>query len=360
MVGGEGSDTYVCDAATDIVSETGTTVGDIDAVVSGVTWTLGGTLENLTLSGSTAINGTGNSKANVLTGNTANNTLNGGAGNDTISGGAGNDSLVGGTGNDRLDGQAGSDTMAGGAGNDTYVCDANTDIVSETGTTVGDIDTVVSGVTWTLGATLENLTLSGSTAINGTGNAQANLINGNGVANTLSGGSGNDTVSGGAGNDTLRGDAGSDRLTGGAGNDYFVLNSLVGSDTITDFVQGTDHLRVSMASLRVGDGDTVIEGRVAVSSANSFAPTAELVGYAPAVSALTASVAAAALGSATSAYAAGTKVLFQFTTGSSSGLFLFTSSGADALVSADELTLLVTVQGLPSLLGNSANIEFVL
>jgi hypothetical protein len=99
---------------------------------------------------------------------------------------------------------------------------------------------------------------------------------------------------------------------------------------------------------------------VAVSVPNAFAPTAELVGYAPAVSALTPSVAAAALGSATSAYAAGAKVLFQFTTGSASGLFLFTSSGADALVTAEELSLLVTLQGLPSLLGNAANVEFIL
>jgi hypothetical protein len=41
-------------------------------------------------------------------------------------------------------------------------------------------------------------------------------------------------------------------------------------------------------------------------------------------------------------------------------LFLFTSSGADALVTAEELSLLVTLQGLPSLLGNAANVEFIL
>jgi hypothetical protein len=78
------------------------------------------------------------------------------------------------------------------------------------------------------------------------------------------------------------------------------------------------------------------------------------------VSALTPQVASAALVSASSAYATGDKVLFQFTTGTSSGLFLFTSLGNDALISANELTLLVTLQGLNTLLGNSSNIEFFL
>ncbi len=359
LVGGEGSDTYVVDANTDIITETGTLAGAVDTVISAVTWTLGATLENLTLSGSAAINGTGNGQANFITGNGAANILSGGSGNDVMLGGAGNDSLVGGAGNDRLDGGAGSDTLVGGEGSDTYVVDANTDIISETGTLAGAVDSVISAVTWTLGATLENLTLSGGAAINGSGNGQANLIIGNAAANILSGGAGNDTLSAGAGDDILRGGAGSDRLSGGDGADRFVVDSALGSDLITDFVQGADRIRVAMSALRIGDGDTSVEGRVAVSSANSFAPTAELVGYAPAVSALTPSVAAAALGSATSAYAAGAKVLFQFTTGSSSGLFLFTSSGADAIVSAEELSLLVTLQGLPSLLGNAGNVEFI-
>ena len=46
-------------------------------------WTLAANVENLTLVGSTVINGTGNTLANTLMGNTANNTLTGLAGNDT-------------------------------------------------------------------------------------------------------------------------------------------------------------------------------------------------------------------------------------------------------------------------------------
>jgi Ca2+-binding RTX toxin-like protein len=53
-----------------------------DAVSASVTYTLSANVENLTLTGTAAINGTGNSLANVITGNAGNNTLNGGAGAD--------------------------------------------------------------------------------------------------------------------------------------------------------------------------------------------------------------------------------------------------------------------------------------
>jgi hypothetical protein len=42
------------------------------------------------------------------------------------------------------------------------------------------------------------------------------------------------------GADTLIGGGGNDSLTGGADADSFVLSSLTGVDTITDFVSGTD------------------------------------------------------------------------------------------------------------------------
>ena len=51
-------------------------------------------MENLTLTGTAAINGTGNTLNNVLTGNSGNNVLDGGAGNDTMIGGLGNDTYV--------------------------------------------------------------------------------------------------------------------------------------------------------------------------------------------------------------------------------------------------------------------------
>jgi len=97
----------------------------------------------------------------------------------------------------------------------------------------------MSSVTYTLGVELENLTLVGA-ALNGTGNAVANVLTGNAGNNTLNGGAGNDTLNGGAGNDTLNGGIGNDVISGGAGLDVFVFNSLLASnmDTISDFAAG--------------------------------------------------------------------------------------------------------------------------
>jgi serralysin len=223
LIGGTGKDTYVVDNLRDIVRETSTTVSEIDTVRSSVSWSLGANLENLTLIGSTHLNGNGNTLGNVLIGNVGNNVLNGGAGNDTLDGGSGIDTLIGGT------------------GNDTYVVDNLRDIVIETSTTVSEIDTVRSSVSWSLGANLENLTLVGSTHLNGTGNALGNVLNGNTGNNVLNGGAGNDKLNGGAGDDTLIGGIGSDTLTGGTGADRFVFSALdelgKGSarDVITDF-----------------------------------------------------------------------------------------------------------------------------
>ena len=216
MQGGTGSDTFYVNGTGDSISDTSTLAADVDTVVSSVSWTLATGFERLTLSGSTAINGIGNTAANLLTGNAAANSLAGSSGNDTLNGGSGNDTLNGSTGND---------SMAGGAGSDRYYVDAAGDVITDTGTTVGERDLVFSGVTWTLGSTLEDLTLTGSGAIRGSGNSLANLLTGNGAANLLGGSGGNDTLNGGAGNDTLYGGSGADRISCGTGSDVVVLDS---------------------------------------------------------------------------------------------------------------------------------------
>jgi Ca2+-binding RTX toxin-like protein len=171
LIGGKGNDVYIVDTTTDTITENlneGT-----DTVQSSVTYTLGNNLENLTLTGTNPINGTGNSLNNIITGNTANNSLNGGDG---------------------------VDTLIGGTGNDVYIIDTTTDTITEN--LNEGIDTVQSSVTYTLGNNLENLTLTGTAAINGTGNSLNNIITGNSANNTLNGGDGIDTLKGGKGNDT--------------------------------------------------------------------------------------------------------------------------------------------------------------
>ncbi len=128
----------------------------------------------LALTGTAAIDGTGNSLNNTLTGNSAANVLTGGAGHDTYVVGAG----------------------------DTVVEQANE-----------GVDLVLSSASFTLGANVEKLALTGTAAIDGTGNSLNNTLTGNSAANVLTGGAGNDTLAGGLGNDTYRVDRGEGRDT---------------------------------------------------------------------------------------------------------------------------------------------------
>ncbi len=121
--------------------------------------------------------------------------------------------------------------MAGGLGDDTYwVANTGNVVVENEGE---GIDTVKSSISYTLGANVENLTLTGYSNINGTGNSLDNMLIGNGYMNTLFGGVGDDTLDGGAGNDQLYGDTGNDILTGGAGADVYWFLAGFGNDTIT-------------------------------------------------------------------------------------------------------------------------------
>jgi serralysin len=569
LVGGLGNDSYAVNQSGDVIKEL---AGEgSDTVLSSVSWTLGSTLEHLTLTGNATLNGKGNALSNRLTGNAANNTLTGLDGNDTLDGGGGFNTLVGGLGNDSylnvgwdtvselasqgtdtvlldksfytsayvlpvnvenatkaidsaddygltgndsanvltgsardeqlygglgndtlvghggsdrynldnpgdvvveaagegasdtvwaaftitlaanvenlyltdydgranthgtgnasdnhisgddgdnlLNGAGGNDRLEGGYGNDTYVVDSAGDTVIESG--FYGVDTVKSAATFTLGSYIENLTLTGSGNINGTGNELRNTIIGNSGANKLNGGYGADTMTGGAGNDTywyddfaddgvelpnqgtdtlvcqlsdvavtldenfenltmsgsglqiangnaannvligsadassnqLQGGAGNDKLTGGAGAiNYFLLDSLIGSDTITNFKSATDGLRILQSGVAVGDGDELVEGAVQVSGPGGFAATAEVVVVTGNISGtLTTSSAAAKIGSAGSAYAAGRKAVFAVDNGEDTALYLFTAVDANATVSAAELKLLALLDGTSSI-----------
>ncbi|WP_162560038.1 peroxidase family protein [Methylotetracoccus oryzae] len=246
MVGGNGNDTYVVDTGGEITTEL---AGEgNDSVQSTISWTLAAEVENLTLLGTGAINGTGNAADNVITGNSGNNVLNGLAGIDTLIGGGGNDTYV-------------TTLTAAGALEDTVVVGDGIDTLQVNGSAA-----LASAATITLGLGLENATIAntGSTLLNLTGNDLANSLSGNAGSNSLSGGLGNDTLSGFGGADRLNGGAGVDVLTGGGGRDTFAFaagdsSALAASfDSITDYAKGGagvgDLIDFTVAMTRGGSG----------------------------------------------------------------------------------------------------------
>jgi Ca2+-binding RTX toxin-like protein len=340
MIGLDGNDTYFIDAVGDVVTEAMNEGVDLVNVGYAVLtpYTLGDNIENATVTSTAAIALIGNALDNVLTGNAAANTLTGNDGNDKLIGGAGND------------------TMIGGAGDDVYVVDVAGDVVTEAASAGTDrVETALTS--YTLGVNLENLTYTGTAAFTGTGNALDNLITG-GIGNdilsgavgndTLNGGNGNDNLNGGAGLDVLVGGAGNDTLTGGADADSFVFSSATGVDTIADFVSGTDKIVITQSALAIGNGDTTVDNAVLRSAAGGFSANAELVVFSQNASGATAAAAAAVIGTATSNFTLGQQVLFVVDNNVSSYVYLFKSSGTDAVVSAAELTQVAILTGAPS------------
>src|SRR2546430_7433624 len=163
----------------------------------------------------------------------------GGAYDDYIKGSDVANDLFGRGGNDILDGGAGADTLRGGVGNDTYYVDNSGDVIVENANE--GTDSVFSSISWTLGANLENLTLTGALAADGTGNSLNNVLTGNGAANVLSGGAGRDTLDGGAGSDVLVGGTGNDTYVLGRGYDGEIVresDKTKGNTDVAQFLEG--------------------------------------------------------------------------------------------------------------------------
>jgi trimeric autotransporter adhesin len=251
MTGGAGDDIYIVDSVGDVVTEGGN--GGTDRIQSSISLSLNVSgrldVENLTLTGSAAINGLGNAHNNLMVGNSAENVLSSAAGNDSLFGQGGDDALLAGAGADTLNGGIGADTMNGDVGNDTYVVDQAGDVVIEA--VSGGLDRILSsiGQNLTVGgrANVENLTLTGTAAINGTGNALSNVLVGNSADNVLAGlGNsdqllgldGNDVLSAGEGNDLVNGGNGSDSIHTGTGSDRVFFDAALGAgnvDAVQDF-----------------------------------------------------------------------------------------------------------------------------
>ncbi|WP_299085827.1 tandem-95 repeat protein [uncultured Ruegeria sp.] len=194
----------------------GVSVATVSVVVYGRNEAIVGTDGNDTLYGGNGIDS--------LYGLAGDDTLNGGAGNDTLYGGNGIDSLYGEAGDDTLNGGAGNDTLYGGAGNDDLEGDGGNDTLNG-----GDGNDDLEG------------------------NSGDDILQGGAGNDVLEGGSGNDTLNGDTGNDVLEGEGGNDELWGGSGSDEFVFRYSFGNDTIRDFEDGLDLIRVDFGGVSYSD-----------------------------------------------------------------------------------------------------------
>lgn len=280
-----GVDQVFSSVAYSLVDTDGTTATD----------TLGGGIENITLTGSTAINATGNSLGNIILGNNAINILEGKGGADTLDGGNGSDIYIVAdtadkTGAEIQDTGSGltdqdelrfSSTVVGGQ---TLTLDAG-----DTGLERIVIGTGVAAAAVTTGILNHNVDASALTnAISILGNAGKNSLTGTDFNDTLDGGlgddnlvsgKGNDSLLGGAGkdtlqggdnNDTLDGGAGADSLDGGDGNNLYVVDDL--GDVVVAGVD-IDTVQSKLTSFDLSLKGTNVENLVYVGAAVKFTGT---------------------------------------------------------------------------------------
>lgn len=248
LIGGLGNDIYVVDTAANPDPNKGILGDNItEALNAGIdkvrtsltTYTLGDNIENLEYIGTPAPLFDSQSKP---TGETENQQFTFAGTGNTLA-----NIIKGGDSNDILDGGAGADKLIGGLGDDIYIVDNINDKVIEKdaqGNDTGGNDGVKSSINYTLDLNLENLMLTGSANVDGTGNSFDNFLIGNEGKNTLKSNAGNDTLDGGIGIDVLLGGLGDDtliydsvdsKIDGGTGNND--LLKITGSGITLDLSQ---------------------------------------------------------------------------------------------------------------------------
>jgi len=250
---------------------------------------------------------TGNVDANSLYGYKGNDSFIGSAGGDTIDGGDGTDTVdySGVTGSHNIDLAGGMASLNGGVSVDTlYYIEAvisgdgadtifgNSDTVSiiagggddyvkvrsgnqtldggSTGETNGDrLDYgFIAGDS--VNANLNTGTVSFGTSTHTISNFEH--LTGSNQNDILTGCSGANSINGGTGDDSINGGQGDDVLTGGSGNDIFSFSggtgavgtvariTTLGTDTITDFISGTDIFKLSDADFGFGTSGDLTAG----------------------------------------------------------------------------------------------------
>ena len=216
----------------------------------------------------------------MIDGFAGNDTLRGGGGNDTVSGGDGHDLLFGDDGNDALFGGAGRDTLLGGNGDDFFYVGHNEGfdwinggsgydvLVGMPGSYPGSSYTVqldylsVEAIHNPSPTAKLNLSVSGLVNI-----ADTVMTDDGGGFGSITGGAGDDhiyashlddTILGGAGDDHVSGGKGDDILYGGTGADIFVFYADDGVDTVIDYDDGVDQIRIFAPEAVTGFADVAV------------------------------------------------------------------------------------------------------
>ena len=250
------------------------------------------------------------------------------------------DTLTGGSKDDILVAGSGAQSLIGGAGNDIYIVNNTSDVITEL--TNSGLDSVQSSVSYILGANVENLTLTGSSAINGTGHTLNNILTGNTGVNGLSGGNGSDQINGGKA---------ADILTGGAGKDTFIFTTgdsgqTSGFDKISDFTKGNvgtgDVIDFSSVLTIGGSASAATSSQAAINQSTGIATFASGSG----------TTLTDALGDIASRFSAATNSVGEFAffkVNNTGDYYAFISDGVAGVTANDDVIQLVGVTSISSI-----------